>query len=123
MRDKMPLKAFATLFLVLPLMMCGDPKGMNEQNTKLNNTIEKQNLLASKLDVIEKSQTDLSNKLTSLNTTITQLSNQVKNLAEKPSQPDTPPSPGKPLDIPIGDYFVYGPDNAKVTITEWMDFQ
>ncbi len=126
MRDKMPLKAFATLFLVLPLMMCSDPKAMNEQSAKLSNTIEKQNLLASKIEALEKSQNEISGNIASIQASITQINNQVKALAQQPTQPaNTPPTPepGKPLNIDIGDSFVFGPADAKVTITEWMDFQ
>ncbi|NQU66986.1 MAG: hypothetical protein HQ510_03500 [Candidatus Marinimicrobia bacterium] len=124
MRDKMPLKAFATLFLVLPLMMCSDPKAMNEQSAKLSNTIEKQNLLASKIEAFEKSQNEISGNIASIQASITQINNQMKALEQKSAQPaNKPPEPGKPLNIAIGDSFVFGPADAKVTITEWMDFQ
>jgi len=126
MREKIPVKAFATLMLVLPLTMCGDPKAINEQNTKIDNALNKQNVLAAKIETLEKSQGEILNSITGIQSSIAQINNQLKTIDQQPvqpTQPNTPPDATKPLDVPIGDSFVLGPADARVTITEWMDFQ
>ena len=43
--------------------------------------------------------------------------------ADNKKQPPPQADPNKVYNIPIGDSFSIGPDNAAVTIIEWSDFQ
>ena len=43
--------------------------------------------------------------------------------ADNKKQPPPQADPNKVYNIPIGDSFSKGPDNAAVTIIEWSDFQ
>jgi hypothetical protein len=50
----------------------------------------------------------------------------IANIASaKPAPKNQPPKadPNKVYNIEIGDSFTMGPDNAKVTMIEWTDFQ
>ena len=43
--------------------------------------------------------------------------------ADKKKQQPPQADPNKVYNVEIGDSFTIGPENAKVTIIEWMDFQ
>ena len=62
-------------------------------------------------------------KIATLEKTINNLALANKNKpADKKQQPPAA-DPNKVYNIPIGDSFSIGPDNAVVTIIEWSDFQ
>ena len=62
-------------------------------------------------------------KIATLEKTINNLALANKNKpADKKQQPPAA-DPNKVYNIPIGDSFSMGPDNAAVTIIEWSDFQ
>jgi len=84
---------------------------MNKQSVienKLNDISDNQKVLLRKIANMEKSIKDLA------------LSNNNKQTNKKePPKSD----PNKVYNIPIGDSFSKGPDDAAVTIIEWSDFQ
>ena len=51
------------------------------------------------------------------------LANKNKPADNKKKQQPPKADPNKVYNIEIGDSFTIGPENAKVTIIEWMDFQ
>ena len=64
-------------------------------------------------------------KIASLEKSVANLAVASKNKPAADNKKQQPPQadPNKVYNIPIGDSFTIGPDNAKVTIIEWMDFQ
>ena len=63
-------------------------------------------------------------KIATLEKTINNLALTNKNKpADNKKQPPPQADPNKVYNIPIGDSFSKGPDNAAVTIIEWSDFQ
>jgi protein-disulfide isomerase len=88
------------------------------QNASLEQAIKEisdnQKIILSKIESLEKGQNNLVRS--------------VANIASAgPSKPaknqQKQPDPNKVYNIEIGDSYTLGPDNAKVTIIEWMDFQ
>ena len=87
------------------------------------NTADTTNLEA-KLDTISDDQKVILKKMSSLEKTVKNLelaskTQPAKNDKKQPPQAD----PNKVYNIPIGDSFTEGPDDAAVTIIEWSDFQ
>ena len=76
---------------------------------KLEKILDNQRVMISRLDELEKSQKDLALKV---------------NSPAKPSQANNRPKvdPNNVYDTPIGNSFVQGNNNAKVTIIEWADY-
>ena len=63
-------------------------------------------------------------KIASLEKSINNLALANKNKpADNKKQPPPQADPNKVYNIPIGDSFSMGPDNAAVTIIEWSDFK
>ena len=63
-------------------------------------------------------------KIATLEKTINNLALANKNKpADNKKQQPPQADPNKVYNIEIGDSFTMGPENAKVTIIEWMDFQ
>ena len=63
-------------------------------------------------------------KIATLEKTINNLALANKNKpADNTKQQPPKADPNKVYNIEIGDSFTIGPENAKVTIIEWMDFQ
>ena len=63
-------------------------------------------------------------KIATLEKTINNLALANKNKpADNKKQQPPKADPNKVYNIEIGDSFTIGPENAKVTIIEWMDFQ
>ena len=77
---------------------------------KLNEIGDAQKVLLKKMESMEKSIANLA--LASKN-------KPADNKKQQPPQAD----PNKVYNIPIGDSFSKGPENAAVTIIEWSDFQ
>ena len=78
--------------------------------------LEKQKIILSRLDKIAAD--------------LTSLKSQVSKIKNTPSKPNSKPKnnkkaadPNKVYNIEVGDSFVKGKKDAKVTIIEWMDFQ
>ena len=83
----------------------------NLNNKNIDNIYEEffddQKVLLKKIETMEKSIANLA------------LNNKPADNKKQPSQAD----PNKVYNIPIGDSFSIGPDDAAVTIIEWSDFQ
>ena len=64
-------------------------------------------------------------KIESLEKSVANLAVASKNKPAADNKKKQPPQadPNKVYNVEIGDSFTIGPDNAKVTIIEWMDFQ
>ena len=86
-------------------------------NTANNEALDKQ------LNEISDTQKVILKKIETMDKSIKNLAlankNQPADNKKKPPQAD----PNKVYNIPIGDSFTQGPDNAAVTIIEWSDFQ
>ena len=83
---------------------------------------ENQSVLEDKLNNINDNQKVLLRKIANMEKSIANLASTNKN---KPANKQEPPKadPNKVYNIPIGDSFTKGPDDAAVTIIEWSDFQ
>ena len=100
-------------------------------NSALENTVnelkENQNNIQEQIVAIkdlQDNQTVILKKIQTIEKSINNLTIAQKNKpAEKKKQRAPTVDPNKVYNIPIGDSFTIGPDNAKVTIIEWMDFQ
>ena len=64
-------------------------------------------------------------KIASLEKSVANLAVASKNKPAADNKKQQPPKadPNKVYNVEIGDSFTMGPNNAKVTIVEWMDFQ
>jgi len=79
--------------------------------------------LEQKLNELGDNQKVLLKKIENMDKSIQNLALASKNKpADKKQQPPKA-DPNKVYNIPIGDSFTKGPDNAAVTIIEWSDFQ
>ena len=76
------------------------------------------------IDELKDGQEVILKKIASLEKSINNLAlaNKNKPAADNKKQPPQA-DPNKVYNIPIGDSFSKGPDNAAVTIIEWSDFQ
>jgi len=103
---KLLVKSFLIITSVF-LISC-NTENQSVLEDKLNDISDNQKVLIRKIDKMEKSITNLSS------------TNQ-----KKQSNKKEPPKvdPNKVYNIPIGDSFTKGPDDAAVTIIEWSDFQ
>ena len=102
------IKLFAVGFSIL-LVAC---------NTNNNTGLEQ------KLDAISDDQKVMLKKMASLEKTVKNLELASKNQPSNNKKQQPPKAdPNKVYNVPIGDSFTKGPDNAAVTIIEWSDFQ
>ena len=77
---------------------------------------DNQKIILKKMEAIEKGQKNLAKSVANL-----ALAGTNKPADKKPKQPQA--DPNKVYNIEIGDSYSIGPNNAKVTLVEWMDFQ
>ena len=93
------------------LISCNTTNNSGLEQT-INEVKDGQQVILKKIDALEKSIANLAvsskNKPEANN-----------NKKQQPPQAD----PNKVYNVEIGDSFTIGPENAKVTIIEWMDFQ
>ena len=76
------------------------------------------------IDELKDGQQVILKKIATLEKTINNLALANKNKPADNKQQQPPKAdPNKVYNIPIGDSFSKGPDNAAVTIIEWSDFQ
>ena len=76
------------------------------------------------IDELKDGQGVILKKIASLEKSINNLALANKNQpVDNKKKPPPQADPNKVYNIPIGDSFTKGPENAKVTIIEWMDFQ
>mgnify|MGYP000011024528 CR=1 FL=1 len=108
----MKIKLVRLLIIVSSILLTSCMNIENDSNTekKLNEIGDNQNLILKKIASLEKSISNLA------------LANKTKPADNKKQQPPQA-DPNKVYNIPIGDSFSKGPDNAAVTIIEWSDFQ
>ena len=129
MIDKITFRTIMTIVVVLPLLMCSNPQTNDSVNAKLDDMMQRQNLLMSRLEKLEKNQQDILKETKNITKTVSDINTQTKAIAQKsPAQNNNQKNqnnqnPSQVYDIPVGDSFVLGPADAKVTVTEWMDFQ
>ena len=81
-----------------------------------------QSVLEDKLNNISDNQKVLLRKIANMENSIANLSLANKNQQTNKQEPPKS-DPNKVYNIPIGDSFSKGPDDAAVTIIEWSDFQ
>ena len=79
---------------------------------------ENQSILEDKLNNISDNQKVLLRKIASMEKSIANLASTNKNKQQPPKA-----DPNKVYNIPIGDSFIEGAQDAAVTIIEWSDFQ
>ena len=104
--------AVIRLFLtsVAGLLISCNTINNSEMEQAINEIKDNQNVILKKIESLDKSIANLA--LASKN-------KPADNKKQQPPQAD----PNKVYNIEIGDSFTIGPENAKVTIIEWMDFQ
>ena len=102
-------KLLQTLSIVLLFSIGFAFTNDSDLETKLDKILDNQKVILSRLDKLEKSHRELALKV---------------NSPAKPSQANNRPKvdPNKVYDISIGNSFVQGNNNAKVTIIEWSDY-
>ena len=91
------------------LISC-NPTNNTDLVQTINEVKDEQQVILKKIATLE----------TSINNMV--LANKNKPAANKKQQPPSA-DPNKVYNIPVGDSFTMGPDNAAVTIIEWSDFQ
>ena len=94
--------------VVTVIFMVGVIFAESDLNEKLDKLLDNQKVILSRLQKLEKTQIDL-----------------VKKVNTPPKQGKNKPQVdyNKEYKVPVGDSIVLGNPTAKVTITEWMDFQ
>ena len=104
------MKLLVKLFFIITSVFCVSCNTENQSviKDKLNNISDNQKLLLRKIEKMEKSIRTLS-------------SSDQKKQSNKKEPPKA--DPNKVYNIPIGDSFTKGPEDAAVTIIEWSDFQ
>ena len=95
--------------LAVSAMACVDPQEVADIKTKVTELEAQQKDVITKLDALAKGQKDILAKAAA------------KPAAAAPSRPAE--DPNKVHDITVGNSAAKGPENAKVTIVEWSDFQ
>jgi protein-disulfide isomerase len=98
-----PLAAVFAVYLVA----CADPKAMSDIKGKVDEIQAQQKDILAKLDTIDKGQKEMATKVAS---------------AARPAGPPAE-DPNKVYDIPVGNSYVKGAPNGKVTLVEFSDFQ
>ena len=92
------------------LISCSIENNENSNQT-INELKDGQQVILKKIASLEKSVANLA------------VASKNKPAADKKKQQPPQADPNKVYNIEIGDSFTMGPENAKVTIIEWMDFQ
>ena len=105
MFNKMKLAIIASV-----LCLSGIAFASTELNEKLDRLLDNQKVILTRLQKLEKNQTELAKKVNSGGAG-----------DKKPSRPQV--DYNKKYNVPVGNSIVLGNPSAKVTITEWMDFQ
>ena len=103
----------------------------SSDNSALENTVnelkENQNNIQEQIVTIkalQDNQQDILKKIQTMDKSIANLTLANKNRPADNKKKQPPKAdPNKVYDIEIGDSFTIGPDDAKVTLIEWMDFQ
>ena len=107
---KMKLVQFLAAGSAVLLISCDTGNNDAALEKKLNEIGDNQNVLLKKIENMDKSIQNLA------------LASKNKPADNKKQQPPKA-DPNKVYNIPIGDSYSEGPDDAAVTIIEWSDFQ
>ena len=115
------------LFIIASVLLvsCNSTDNSTLENT-INELRENQNIIQEQivtLKELQKNQKDIQKKLQTIDKSIANLTLASKNRPASKKQQPPKADPNKVYNIDIGDSFTIGPDDAKVTIIEWMDFQ
>jgi len=105
MFKKVKLIRFGLVLCLSGLVFAG-----SDLDDKLDRLLENQKVILTRLQKLEKTQNDIVRKV---------------NSAPKPAGKNNKPQVdyNKEYKVPVGDSVILGNPEAKVTITEWMDFQ
>ena len=104
------IKLLVTCGIAGFLISCQNGSNSSGADQTINDLKDGQQVILKKIENLEKSINNLA------------LANKNKPADNKKQQPPKA-DPNKVYNIEIGDSFISGPENAKVTIIEWMDFQ
>jgi len=107
---KRGMKYFTLLTSSLLLISCFEADTANIEKA-INKVQDNQKIILQKIESLEKGQQGLRKNLAS----------NAKANPKKDNKPKT--DPNKVYNVAVGNSVVKGNPNAKVTITEWMDFQ
>mgnify|MGYP001157323990 CR=1 FL=1 len=99
------------------LISCNNTASDTALEQKINDIGDQQKVLLKKIENMDKSINKIDKSINNL-----ALANKNKPADNKKAQPPKA-DPNKVYNVPIGDSFSIGPDNAAVTIIEWSDFQ
>jgi len=103
MFNKMKLVGITSILCLSSIAYAND-----NLNDKLDRLLDNQKVILTRLQKLEKNQNELAKKVNSGG-------------AKKPNKPQV--DYNKEYKVPVGNSIVLGNPSAKVTITEWMDFQ
>ena len=123
---KMQLTQLLMAGFVLMHISCSSADNSDLENT-VNEMKENQNNILEQIASIaelQENQKVILDKIKTFDKSIANLTLANKNRPADNKKKQPPKAdPNKVYDIEIGDSFALGPDDAKVTIIEWMDFQ
>lgn len=124
MRTANKLKLIGLTVLVLPLLYCSKSGSGSQDSSKLDSISQEQKIILSRLDTIEGNQKTLVKNSETQAKTLGNIENAIKSIkTDKKDIANNQNKGDKVYNIPIGNSFVLGPKDAKVTVIEWMDFQ
>jgi len=130
------IKRIPIVAMPLFMMYCMDGGVNSAEKTKLDSIQRDQQIVLTRLENLDKKIVarnkdidEIKKSFNKLDKSIKGLEESVKkiktdgNLADNKKNDKPKSDPNKVYDIPVGASFVLGNPDAKVTITEWMDFQ
>ena len=130
--DKIKMKLINVLFILVFIIGCSNNEALVSQLQEKEKEIEqlkKRNF--ENLNLISKKDTELTELKTNLKDSQKAKPKDRKNEPQKATLKDGTKilaydwevAPKEIFNIPVGDSYFFGPEDAKVTILEWMDYQ
>ena len=113
---------FFTLVVVAFVTSCNNENnsGLNESITELQTNQKNIQEQIVQINALQSNQQGILKKIQTMDKSITNLTAANKNRPSKTQQPKS--DPNKVYSVKIGNSFVQGNKNAKVTIIEWADY-